>query len=99
LEAVVDNVKRRRAAESMPLGLSFSHLKSLLYDVNDFVDELDYFRLHHHVDDASSNDTVKIDNPVNTKRLRVYKSSRHNTTSRGECTPPQLRNHPPPDRI
>ncbi|CAN6236278.1 unnamed protein product [Urochloa humidicola] len=49
VEAVVEKVKGR-AAESRALGLSLGHLKSLLYDADDIVDELDYFRLQHQVE-------------------------------------------------
>ena len=47
-EAVVAAVKGR-AAENRPLARSLGRLKELLYDADDMVDELDYYRLQHQV--------------------------------------------------
>lgn len=39
-----------RAAESRPLAQSLGHLKSLLYNADDIVDKLDYFRLRYEIE-------------------------------------------------
>ncbi|KAL6843805.1 hypothetical protein ACP4OV_026376 [Aristida adscensionis] len=49
VEAVADAVKGK-AAGSRPLARSLGRLKELLYDADDLVDELDYFRLQHQVE-------------------------------------------------
>ncbi|CAL5029947.1 unnamed protein product [Urochloa decumbens] len=49
VEAVVTSVKGR-AAENRPLARSLGRLKELLYDADDMVDELDYYRLRHQVE-------------------------------------------------
>ncbi|KAL6843811.1 hypothetical protein ACP4OV_026382 [Aristida adscensionis] len=49
VEAVADSVKGK-AAGSRPLARSLGRLKELLYDADDLVDELDYFRLQHQVE-------------------------------------------------
>ena len=48
-ETVVAAVKGR-AAENRPLARSLGRLKELLYDADDMVDELDYYRLQHQVE-------------------------------------------------
>ena len=48
VEAVLAAVKGR-AAENRPLARSLGRLKELLYDADDMVDELDYYRLQHQV--------------------------------------------------
>ena len=48
VEAVLAAVKRRAAA-NRPLPRSPGRLKELLYDADDMVDELDYYRLQHQV--------------------------------------------------
>jgi len=52
-EAVVAAVKGR-AAENRPLARSLGRLKELLYDADDMVDELDYYRLQHQVQGGMS---------------------------------------------
>jgi hypothetical protein len=49
VEAVVTAVKGR-AAGNRPLARSLGRLKELLYDADDMVDELDYYRLQHQVE-------------------------------------------------
>ncbi|CAL5025376.1 unnamed protein product [Urochloa decumbens] len=49
VEAVVTSVKGR-AAENRPLARSLGRLKEMLYDADDMVDELDYYRLQHQVE-------------------------------------------------
>lgn len=49
VEAVVTAVKGR-AAGNRPLARSLGRLKELLYDADDMVDELDYYRLKHEVE-------------------------------------------------
>ncbi|CAL5070059.1 unnamed protein product [Urochloa decumbens] len=48
-EAVVAGMKGR-AAEYRPLARSLGRLKEMLYDADDMVDELDYYRLQHQVE-------------------------------------------------
>jgi hypothetical protein len=48
VEAVVPDGKGR-AIPNRPLALSLGRLKELLYDTDDMVDELDYYRLQHQV--------------------------------------------------
>ena len=48
VEAVVADVKGR-AIENRSLARSLGRLRELLYDADDAVDELDYFRLHQQV--------------------------------------------------
>ncbi|KAG2574841.1 hypothetical protein PVAP13_7KG351800 [Panicum virgatum] len=57
VEAVIAAVKGR-AAENRLLARSLGRLKELLYDVDDMVDELDYFRLQHQVQGG----TIALDN-------------------------------------
>ncbi|KAJ1272839.1 hypothetical protein BS78_06G233000 [Paspalum vaginatum] len=51
-EAAVAAVKGR-ATENKPLARSLGRLKELLYDADDMVDELDYYRLQHQVEGGS----------------------------------------------
>jgi len=48
VEAVVPDGKGR-AIPNRPLARSLGRLKELLYDADDMVDELDYYRLQHQV--------------------------------------------------
>ncbi|CAL5029954.1 unnamed protein product [Urochloa decumbens] len=48
-EAVVAGMKGR-AAENRPLARSLGRIKEMLYDADDMVDELDYYRLQHQVE-------------------------------------------------
>ncbi|RCV35468.1 hypothetical protein SETIT_7G242000v2 [Setaria italica] len=57
VEAVVTAVKGR-AAGNRPLARSLGRLKEMLYDADDMVDELDYYRLQHQVE----GDTIAWDN-------------------------------------
>ncbi|PUZ48966.1 hypothetical protein GQ55_7G287600 [Panicum hallii var. hallii] len=57
VEAVIAAVKGR-AAENRPLARSLGRLKELLYDADDMVDELDYYRLQHQVQGG----TIALDN-------------------------------------
>ncbi|TVU14842.1 hypothetical protein EJB05_38338, partial [Eragrostis curvula] len=49
IESVVVAVKGR-AAGNKPLARSLARLRELMYDADDLVDELDYFRLQHQVE-------------------------------------------------
>ncbi|CAL5014818.1 unnamed protein product [Urochloa decumbens] len=49
VEAVVTSVKGR-TAENRPLARYLGRLKEMLYDADDMVDELDYYRLQHQVE-------------------------------------------------
>jgi hypothetical protein len=71
---------------SCPFTLFFTYKRGLCGTT--FTDSISVVVLCSDVDNASNNDTLEIDNLVSTKRVRVYKSSRHNTASRGECPPP-----------
>ena len=53
VEAVVPDVKGR-ATGNRPLARSVGRLKELLYDADDMVDELDYYRLQHQVEGGMS---------------------------------------------
>ncbi|XP_025824650.1 uncharacterized protein LOC112900119 isoform X2 [Panicum hallii] len=64
VEAVVAAVKGR-AAENRPLARSLGRLKELIYDADDMVDELDYYRLQHQVQGG----TIALDNQSQGKDL------------------------------
>ncbi|WVZ87188.1 hypothetical protein U9M48_033869 [Paspalum notatum var. saurae] len=68
VEAVVPDVKGR-AIGNRPLARSLGRLKELLYDADDMVDELDYYRLQHQVEGDSR------------KRMRIDEVSTHSTAA------------------
>nr|QEQ12704.1 yellow rust resistance protein 7 [Triticum aestivum] len=55
VDTVVAAVKGR-AAGNMPLSRSLARVKELLYDADDVIDELDYYRLQHQVEGVTSDE-------------------------------------------
>ncbi|KAM0914611.1 hypothetical protein ACQ4PT_011400 [Festuca glaucescens] len=82
-ELLIDDV-RGRAGGNKPLARSLAHLKELLYDADDVVDELDYYRLQQQVEGVRSGEPEGMQGPDRVNEMSMGDADTQKNSSVGK---------------